>query len=655
MDELIQLREYPINNVLKNLLIDKTTKGNIVFATNSYSHRGPLYLPQEHINEESILGLDACEIQPRISKSHEQQKERTKAKAEVFTSSWTCNKMNNICDEIWFGRSHVFNHENEDNTWTYTEDPIVFPKEKSWQDYVDSKRLEITCGEAPFIISRYDSSTGHIILPLKKRIGILDRKLRIVTENTTSEEEWIKWVTRAFQSVYGYEWQGDSLLIARINLVQSFVEYMQNHWNRNPTDSELKKISNIITWNTWQMDGLTGTIPYSAQEKIVRQFSVFDDLDKIPRENKSSIQAAIFDWRSKKSIVFNSIKEMPEMKKFFAALGNPPYQDETTGDNKAFAPPVYHKFMDSAFEVAEKTILIHPARFLFKAGSTPKEWNKKILNDPHFKILFYEDNASKLFANTIIKGGVAISYRDHNKNFGPIIVYSPYIELNTIIQKASPAFENESLMRIIFVQNRFNLDELYKFSPESVIGIGSKGKDKRFETNIFDKVPAFSEERKSPDDIAVIGVSKNKREWRFLPKRCNDLNHENLFYWKVLIVRVNGTGAFGETLSTPMIAKPGEAYTKTFIGIGAFSSKEEAENALKYVKTKFMRTMLGVLKVTQQNNRDTWRMVPIQDFSSSSDINWNNSIKEIDEQLYNKYKLSQEEIKFINTHVKEMD
>lgn len=341
--------------------------------------------------------------------------------------------------------------------------------------------------------------------------------------------------------------------------------------------------------------------------------------------------------------------------KFDFIIGNPPYQDETLGDNKGFAPPIYNKFLENAYEIADAVEMIHPARFLFNAGSTPKEWNRRMLSDKHLKVLYYEQDSSKVFANTDIKGGVAITYHDTNKDFGAIDVFSPYIELNSIMQKVAPKDEKESLMSIIYLQNCFDLEKLYKENPQFRTVIGSDGKDRRFRNNIFDKISLFTENRLNNDDISVIGVVNNKRQWRYFPLEFLDLKHENLFKYKLLVVRVNGTGALGEVLSTPVIAKPNEGYTQTFIGIGAFDTKKEAENCLKYVKSKFLRTMLGILKITQDNNRNTWRMIPLQDFTDSSDIDWSKSVREIDAQLYEKYGLDQQEIDFIESHVKEME
>ena len=310
MDKIIDLNAYPVRNLLKLLLKDKTTKQNIIFATSAYSTDGNPIKETDQMTETILRGFNSCEIQPRVLKSQEQQQERTKAKAEVFTPSWICNKMNNHCDEEWFGRSGIFNIELE-NGWTVTNSPVPFEHEGDWMKYIDSKRLEITCGEAPYIVSRYDAATGELI-EIKKRIGILDRKLRVVNENTDNEADWFKWVFRSYQSVYGYEFQGDNLLIARINLLVTFVEYMQDRWGRVPTDAELRKVANVIVWNLWQMDGMTGTVPFGKPKEQYHQYSLFDFVvaDKANDEEKQpDMECRIYDWRSDRSLTYRSIKE----------------------------------------------------------------------------------------------------------------------------------------------------------------------------------------------------------------------------------------------------------------------------------------------------------------------------------------------------------
>lgn len=340
--------------------------------------------------------------------------------------------------------------------------------------------------------------------------------------------------------------------------------------------------------------------------------------------------------------------------KFDFIIGNPPYQEELEGDNKAFAKPIYNYFMDEAYKISDKVELIHPARFLFNAGSTPKAWNKKMLEDTHFKVIYHEQKSDKMFPDTDIKGGIVISYYDNKKKFGPIGVYIIFDELNSIRQKAAPSPSQHSIADIVYTQCRFDLEKLFAENPEYKSCIGSKGKDKRMRNNTFDRVPVFTEEKGIGNEYKILGILNNKRTLRYIQAKFVDDTHENLFKWKVLVPRANGSGAIGEVLSTPLIGEPLIGYTQSFIGIGSFESRDEAEALLKYLKSKFARTMLGILKVTQDNDRGVWRMIPLQDFTSSSDIDWSQSISDIDQQLYKKYGLDEQEINFIETHVKEM-
>ena len=340
--------------------------------------------------------------------------------------------------------------------------------------------------------------------------------------------------------------------------------------------------------------------------------------------------------------------------KFDFIIGNPPYQDETLGDNMGFAPPIYNLFMESAYKVSDRVELIHPARFLFNAGSTPKAWNQKMLNDPHLKVLFHEQNSANVFPNTDIKGGVVITYHDTKKYFGEIGTYTAFEELNLILRKVGIVPIESSLMTIVYNQTKFNLDSLYSDFPELKNVIGSNGKDKRFRNNIFEKIPLFVEKQDSQDDISVLGVEGNKRVWRYFPIKYVDITHENLFKWKVILPSANGSGAIGEVLSTPLVGQPLVGHTQSFRSIGAFETESEAKACMKYVKSKFARTMLGILKITQDNPPEKWRYVPLQDFTPASDIDWSKSIPEIDRQLYAKYGLDDAEIEFIETHVKEM-
>lgn len=309
---------YPIE-VLETLLRDRTTGKNIVWADNEYEELGEGYLGADEITLEKITGTNSGVIKPRIAKEHERQSLRTKSRAEVFTPSWLCNQMNNHFDEEWFGRSDVFNTQ-EDREWTPTKSVTSFPRRKgfSWKDYVCALRLEITCGEAPFICSRYDTVSGEP-LPVKARIGFLDRKLRVVTEKSKSYEDWYEWALRALQSTYGYEYQGDNLIIARINVLETFFEHMVDRWDKGPTNEESAHVAEIISWNIWQMDGLTGTVPsdkpvdieqarvFELNEPPVEQMTLFEFDDPNPPGETAEF-CQIFDWEENEPFTYVSLK-----------------------------------------------------------------------------------------------------------------------------------------------------------------------------------------------------------------------------------------------------------------------------------------------------------------------------------------------------------
>ena len=305
---LIDLNHYAVKTTLKTLLQDKTTKKNIIWATTSYADKGPEYQDTKQIQIGSLIGMNPMDLQPRVLKSQEEQQSRTKSKAEVYTPGFIINNMNNYLDEDWFGYKDVFNKEN-DKTWITNEEPIQFGNKK-WQDYIKSTRLEITCGEAPYLVSRYDASTGKLIEPPTHRIGLLDRKLRVINENVNNREEWFKWVEWAYKSIYGYEFQGDSLLIARINLLMTFVDNVKYKWNVEPKTKELNSIANIIAWNLFQMDGLTDTVPLGVPQPNFEQPSLFDLFEDANIEESSvSPKCKIKNWKSNKSVLFCDLKK----------------------------------------------------------------------------------------------------------------------------------------------------------------------------------------------------------------------------------------------------------------------------------------------------------------------------------------------------------
>ncbi len=337
--------------------------------------------------------------------------------------------------------------------------------------------------------------------------------------------------------------------------------------------------------------------------------------------------------------------------KFNAVVGNPPYmlKQDATSDT-----PIYHMFMELGFQLAPIATFITPGRFLFDAGKTPKEFNARVLNDDNFKVIKYEPDSTKFFYNVDIKGGIAITLRNANKKYGKIIRFTSHDELHSILEKVIEYNGFTSIDSQIYLQNKFNLSALLNDHPEYKNVIGSNGKEKRLTTSIFNQLGVFSMDKRNDDDLKILGLINNIRTYRYIPKKYIE-HHENLYKYKVVIPASNGSGAIGEVLSTPILGEPILGYTQSFIGIGAFDTEEEASAALKYVKTKFMRTMLGILKVTQHNHTEVWKFVPLQDFTSSSDINWSTSVADIDQQLYRKYGLSADEIAFIEKMIKPME
>lgn len=241
-------------------------QGNIFWATDNYADRGAGYQYADEITVEKITGDNGMVIVPRSVKTRQQQQQRSREMAEVFTPSWICNAQNNLVDNEWFGREGVFNTENGDHTWAVNPTPVLFPEGRIWRDYVRDTRLEITCGEAPYVVSRYDTVSGEPI-PIERRIGLLDRKLRVISENVDNSADWLKWAQVAFQNVYGYEWQGDNLLLARENLLMTFVDYFKAKFGKEPLLKSLLYIAYIISWNFWQMDGLKGVVPGTCGER----------------------------------------------------------------------------------------------------------------------------------------------------------------------------------------------------------------------------------------------------------------------------------------------------------------------------------------------------------------------------------------------------
>ncbi|HEU6604166.1 TPA: Eco57I restriction-modification methylase domain-containing protein [Streptococcus pneumoniae] len=577
-------------DLLKILLKDRTTKKSIVWATHSYELLGKGFAPSDRINPSKVTGNFANLIQPRSEKSKYEQKDRTKIRAEVFTPTWLVAKQNG-----------------------YVESKLG---SLSLEEYVDLRWLEVTCGEAPYMVTRYDTVTGEEI-PLSERVGFVDRKLQRISREVSDEVTFYKLVKDAYHASYGYEYQGDSLLLARENLLATFEDYYLAKTGNQPTLEQKKEIATIISYNVFQMDGLKKSSPYSAKQKQSQQLSLFADELEVQEVEESKTH--IKDWKKNRMIGFERLSSEESEMKFDVVIGNPPYQE--TGE--ARDEPIYHYFIDEAYKIADKSILITPARFLFKAGQTPKNWMEKMLEDKHLKVQFYELKSGKVF--TIFE------------------------TLNGIVKKIEKHPEFETFSDLVYPQGIYRFsNKLFSDYPnaEKLQGKGTKNKIVSKSLTQLDFVFKNNEEK---DHVALLGRIGSERVYRYINKKYLDLP-ETFENYNVFVPEANGSGALGEVLSTPLIG-----HTDTFLSIGNFKTKFEADACIKFIKTKFARVLLGVLKVTQHNSRKTWYYVPLQDFTVNSDIDWTQSVTDIDRQLDQKYDLSPEEIAFIENHVREMD
>lgn len=312
-------------SLLQILLKDRTTKRNIVWASPSYKGWGKDFTENQTIKLKSIIGPYESIIQPRVAKRKTDQAMRTRKRGEVFTPSWLVDKQIKLVeDELG---------------------ELVFEK------YICLRWIEIACGEGPYIVTRYDSVTGDII-PVENRVGFLDRKLQRILQETKTEKEFVKWARVAYQSTYGYELQGDSLLLARENLLLTFYEYYAHAFERKPELKTVNQIANIISYNLFQMNGLTLQIPYSSEKKGI-QLDLFNDEGDQTEQNDKVAQ--IKDWKDNELIAIDSIAKGECEMKFDVVIGNPPYQESTKGTSDK---PIYNYMMDSAEEISDRVCMV---------------------------------------------------------------------------------------------------------------------------------------------------------------------------------------------------------------------------------------------------------------------------------------------------------
>jgi len=598
--------------LLKILLQDKTTGRYIRWACDEYAKYGEAYTAEKEIFPELITGPNTKIIQPRIAKSKEDQLNRTRKSAEVFTPSWICAEMNNLCDEEWFGEPNVFNQVIDKN-WEPTLHKISFKetnkrKKAEWQRYVDSKRLEITCGEAPFLVSRYDTTTGEV-LPIIKRIGLLDRKLRIVNENTDNEADWFVWTKRAYESTYGYEYQGDNLLLARENLLWTFIDNYKYKFQQFPAIAHLKQIANVIAWNIWQMDGLKECAPFVASE--ASQLELFNDLPTL----SFPIICRVKDWRNKLVFYFRDLKGDKKMK-FDYVIGNPPYQVEDGGAGSS-ASPVYNLFVKSAKMLEPSYIsMIIPARWM-SGGKGLDDFRDEMLNDDNISMLVDYFDSNLCFPNVDISGGICY-FLWSKKHHGDCKIFN-CDKANTNMS-VRPLLESNTSSFIRFNQAISIYHKIQKFNEESFSNIVSSRKPYGFSTNVSN----FPENMTMNCNIKMFAYPKN----RYVGYEDIKNNLESVDMFKVFIAKAYGErGNFPYlVIGKPFIGQPQTCASETYLQIGPFNSEREANNVISYMNSKFFRFLVLLKKNTQNAAKSVYEFVPMQNFSED----WN------DDKLYKK-------------------
>ena len=588
-DDILKLHSM---GLLDKLLLDKTTGKHIMWATDAYSALGSRYSRNEEITPELITGPNAFVIKTRARKELEQQSSRTRQHGEVSTPLWVCRKMCGYVDEMWDCKAR-------------------------WQKYVDARVLEITCGEAPFLVSRYDVETGEVI-PVLDRIGLLDRKLRIVNENTQTEEDWLKWVFRAFHATYGYEFQGDNLLIARVNLLMTFEEYLWERWRRKPTLSEYGKLITVIVWNVWQMDGLHGTIPYSTAEEEFRQFNLFEFLDMVsgPDDENKQLRCRVYNWLGGGSVEYSALPTRGKRAmKFDFVIGNPPYQ-ESDGGSGASATPVYNKFIDAVKNMKPDVIsLIIPAKW-YSGGKGLNTFREQMLSDKRIAVLVDYSNSLDVFPNVDVAGGVCYFIWDKTHsgkckytNYRNGIETSEYRDLDefdTFIRYPIAA----SIVKKVRAKQEATLDQVV--SSRKPFGLA---------TNIK---PLES------GDIKLRfngGIGLYKRD--LISVGTDDISKYKIIISYLTAEHAGQPDKNGQyrILSTMEKLPPDTICTETYLVAGAFDSESEANHYMRYLKTKFVRFLVSLKAMTQHISKAMFNFVPVQDFSKT----WTDS------ELFEKY------------------
>lgn len=646
MEQLIDFHAPEVQAVLDTLLKDRSTGKNIIWATDPPEElQTVMYEPVTDRSQITTqqLGLTHYEVVlPRMMKQTDTQQQRTRKKGEVFSPAWVCNKMNNALDADWFrglgaGESAGQFTVELPQGWQAVETSVQFPackgKTPAWVQYVQSRRLEVTCGEAPFLASRYDAATGEMI-PVARRIGILDRKLRVVSENAATEEEWLKFATHAVQSTYGYEYQGDNLLLARVNLLLTYAEHLQARWQRKPTKEELQPIATIISWNLWQMDGLHLSVPGGKPQPEAEQLDLFF-MFGAAEPQPPTVSCKVKNWRKGSHGTtqnFETIQEGSTSMKFDYVIGNPPYQISDGGAGVS-ATPIYNRFIEAIKTTHPGAIcLIIPAKW-YSGGKGLDKFRGEMLGDRHISTLVDYSNSLDVFPNVDVAGGVC--YFVWKEAYNGKCKYTNYRN-----GKATTAYRD---------LNEFQTFIRYPVASEIVKKVKEDG-ELTLDKVVSSRKPFGLATTAKPMKTGDITLRYNGGRGPYKSTEIR-VGTEMIDQWKIIISRLTAEHA-GQpakdgkyrVLSTMELLKPGEICSETYLVAGAFDSKEEATNYMDYLKTQFVRFLILQIAMTQQLSKASFAFVPCQDFTR----------KWTDKQLFERYDLSSEEVNYIQGMIKEM-
>lgn len=676
MEQLIDFHAPEVQAVLETLLKDRSTGKNIIWATDPPEElQTVMYEPvtdKSQITAQQLRLTHYEVVLPRMMKQTDTQQQRTRKKGEVFSPAWVCNKMNNALDADWFGglgageTAGQFTVELPQG-WQTVEMPVQFPvckgKTPAWVQYVQSRRLEVTCGEAPFLASRYDAATGEMI-PVARRIGILDRKLRVVSENAATEDEWRKYATHAVQSTYGYEYQGDNLLLARVNLLLTYAEHLQARWQRKPTKEELQPIANIISWNLWQMDGLHLSVPGGKPRPEAEQLDLFS-MFGAAEEQPPTVSCKVKNWRKGSHGTtqnFETIQEGSTSMKFDYVIGNPPYQEETVEEvskknGQAPRKNIFHYFQMAADQVARRgTDLIYPAgRWIHRSGKGMENFGLEQINDPHLKKLIFYPKSRELFDGVDIADGVGIVIKDMTKQtMGFEYVYTS--EQKCICVKVkNPGTELMPLdpRNMVITEKVKSVVEKYKLNylhdrilPRSLFGI---------ESNFIEENPEKAVLLETVDNIDYSKQIKlftndkagkaGRAKWYVVDKNVVENNPEYISQWKVVVSSANAGGQKRD--SQLEIVDNHSAFGRARVALASFETQDEANNFYNFARSYVVRfTFL----MTDESLTALGKRVPdLMDYTNKNSLV--DFSEPLDEQLYLLFELNSDEIEYIESTI----